>query len=564
MALSNSGKVLVTGECGYDSDIIVWDIPYRKMAYRFSEHTGGIEQLAISHDDRLLISAGNPNKDKKMIIWDLYTGNIVTSSIFASSITAVSWGGMAKDIKRRDTNKYQLVTASDRRLALWIIDPYIGEMKEQPISVGSAKRDYTCIEFNKDYSLAFAGSLSGDVCVLSIKHMALITTFRACHGGVGDIKYFGDFMIIGGGDSSLTVWSASADKPGDASKYIQTSAVLNMTGGVVSLSISYDGREALVGTSNGKLIRVQLEGSRVCRKDLGVQMLSHNHCEGISYISYFHDSSDTFATCSKDKTVRIWDASDYLVRAEAHVTGDGTLEPRSIAYSPDGLYSGWSDGMIRCNSSENGKQLWEIKDANRGGVTSMELSHNERFLLSGGSEGEIRVWELRSREMVSHLKEHTNRVNELILFDDDVHALSCSRDRSFLCWDLRREKRISSHSQRMGGINSIAVSRDQTQVLTVGQEKKITFWDLRVQTPVDSIDPAHDGEALCVTVSHKGNLFATGGVDQMVKFWDTRSSRLLADGIGHSGNVNCIRFAPDDKQATSVADDGNIFIWNIY
>ena len=24
-----------------------------------------------------------------------------------------------------------------------------------------------------------------------------------------------------------------------------------------------------------------------------------------------------------------------------------------------------------------------------------------------------------------------------VLYDDDIHALTCSRDKSFLCWDLR-------------------------------------------------------------------------------------------------------------------------------
>lgn len=194
----------------------------------------------------------------------------------------------------------------------------------------------------------------------------------------------------------------------------------------------------------------------------------------------------------------------------------------------------------------------------------MQLANNERFIISGGVEGEVRVWELRSRELVSHLKEHTGRVNELVLFDDDVHALSCSRDRSFLCWDLRREKRISSHTQRMGGINSIALSRDQTQVLSVGQEKKITFWDLRVPNPTQFIDPAHNGEARCIAVSNRGTLFATGGVDQMVKLWDMRTGGLVSDGIGHSGAVNCVRFTPDDKQITSVGDDGSVFVWNVF
>lgn len=34
----------------------------------------------------------------------------------------------------------------------------------------------------------------------------------------------------------------------------------------------------------------------------------------------------------------------------------------------------------------------------------------QRFIVSGGEGGEIRVWELRTREMASHLKEHTLKV----------------------------------------------------------------------------------------------------------------------------------------------------------
>ncbi len=53
--------------------------------------------------------------------------------------------------------------------------------------------------------------------------------------------------------------------------------------------------------------------------------------------------------------------------------------------------------------------------------------------------------------MVSHLKEHLMSITDLVLFDDDIHLISSSRDKSFLCWDLRSEKRLSSHIQRMGG-----------------------------------------------------------------------------------------------------------------
>jgi hypothetical protein len=42
---------------------------------------------------------------------------------------------------------------------------------------------------------------------------------------------------------------------------------------------------------------------------------------------------------------------------------------------------------------------------------------------TGGQEGELRVWELRSRELVSHLKQHGQRVPAVALYSDDSHAI---------------------------------------------------------------------------------------------------------------------------------------------
>lgn len=155
-------------------------------------------------------------------------------------------------------------------------------------------------------------------------------------------------------------------------------------------------------------------------------------------------------------------------------------------------------------------------------------------------------------------------ITDMMLFEDDVHILTCSRDRSFLCWDLRQERRISSHTQRMGGINAICLSRDQTQVLTAGQEKKISFWDLRIESPIKMIHKAHLEEANCIAVAHNVGVFATGGSDHIVKLWDFKTGTLLVDGVGHSGSIRRLKFSPDDRQLVSVGDDGNIFVWNMY
>jgi WD40 repeat protein len=173
---------------------------------------------------------------------------------------------------------------------------------------------------------------------------------------------------------------------------------------------------------------------------------------------------------------------------------------------------------------------------------------------------------LPSLQLVSHLKEHTLPVRGIALYDDNFHAISCSRDRSFLCWDLRSEKKITSHKQRMGGINGVALSKDQTMVLTVGQERRVTSWDLRDQNPVNvrDLSPNLGDEATTIALSNDGTLFATAGTAMLIKLWDIKTLELLAVGEGHSGFVNDLKFSPDDRQIVSVGEDGNVFVWNCY
>lgn len=68
---------------------------------RLSEHDQGVAAVAFSDDERLLASAGFA-EDKKLIIWDVGTGNIVTSVTLGSvPTTALTWAGFVKDIKVR-------------------------------------------------------------------------------------------------------------------------------------------------------------------------------------------------------------------------------------------------------------------------------------------------------------------------------------------------------------------------------------------------------------------------------------------------------------------------------
>merc|ERR1712194_18659 len=216
----------------------------------------------------------------------------------------------------------------------------------------------------------------------------------------------------------------------------------------------------------------------------------------------------------------------------------------------DLIVAGYRDSTIRSYSAVAGEALWKIDNAHKRGVTTVNLAQNMRFVLSGGEEGELRVWELKTKEMIAHLKEHNLRVNCSVLFSNDQYAISCGRDRSLITWDLRNEKRLTLHKTQHGGLNHLALGSDQTEVATVTQEKSIVFWDLREANAVGTLEVEEEMFAIAMSPDADNRSIATGGSGHVVKLWDHRNMQggPVAIGKGHSKDIQSLAFAADRKQ----------------
>lgn len=560
MSLSPSGRYIASGQKGENSDVIVWDFDEKKLLYRLQSHDSGIACVAFSHDEKLLLSIGN-NQDNRLFVWDMASGMMTGQSTAvektdSQDICCAVFGGFLKNIKRRDTHNYMFITAGKRCIRLWALDPHTGEWVHQGETLNSIShvRDYTCISFSPDKRFVFVGSTTGDVTAFDTRAKALADSKQICQGGVDSLLVLptrdeGRYLImVGGGNGDLVKVSAEGAKM----SFIQNGSI-HVQGGITSLSLSGDGQEALAGTSLSYMYRARIE-------DLRHALVSENHSSMVTFIAFPPDSSDRFATCSTDGTIRMWDLSDYKVLCKG-MCRDGGI-PHCIDFALECLLTGWSDGFVRCFDAETGEMLWKMHDVHRGGVTALAVSHNHRFMVTGGEEGDVRVWDIKQRDMVAHLKEHDAAVTSICIFDDDAHCITGSKDRNILSWDLRLEKRIASLRQRMGGVNSVSLYLDQVQLVSVGQERRVTFWDLRDTEPTTAVNLP--GEAMTVTLSHSGRFIGCGGKDQVVRVFDFEQNRLLMEGAGHSGSIACVRFSPDDRQLVSVGDDGCIFVWNIY
>nr|CCA14717.1 cleavage induced conserved hypothetical protein [Albugo laibachii Nc14] len=543
LAVSPSGRFITSGAIGSVADVLVWDFMKQKLLYRLCEHDHGVAALAFSEDDRLLCSVGN-EEDARLFVWDLRTGNICATQqkIHAAAVAFVGDRNGPKD------SMYQLITAGNRILRFWMLDPLCGTLSYINIEQALV-RNFTCIQVAPTRQSVLIGSTSGDFAVVDVASKRIVKTVSACSGGVQAIAFINGCVCIGGGDGTILQFT---------NDFIDISAT-QLDTCVIGLSI--DQGRCVAATKSGAiyLLDVNLDRSN----QIPSRLISENHSNDVISIKFASSSpiSDRFATIANDLTIRIWDVSEYRVLVKCSVNDGG--RPTSFHYSPHHFISGWSDGCVRCHDAQSESLSWTIGNAHSDGITAIVLSQMEHIMITGGQGGEIRVWDLRKRMMISQLKQHTMAITQLVLYKDDTTLLSSSRDRSIICWDLQQGRRSLAFTQRMGGILAIALSLDEKTIMSVGQDKAISFWE-KTHEEAFLIRNAHLEQINCIGLAHTLLLFATGGNDHLVKLWNAETREFISEKKGHSGNVRSLAFSPDDRQLISVGEDGCILIWNVY
>jgi WD40 repeat protein len=537
VAVSHNGRYCASGSQGANSDVILWDLDSKTEVYKWEEQDHGIDCVAFSHDDRFVFACGDA-VDGRLFVYDTSTGYIIAwAQLNPKPTIALLAGGMVKDIKRRDTHEYCLAACGGRnQLTFWHLDDQTGDITAHPVGQsGKQQREFSCLAFTNDYEYLLVGTTTGDLAVVLMKNRVVQTFHHVCGGGVTTMVCIPEAgrcrVVTGGGDGTATVLCGSS-----ALDLIEERQI-RLDGPVASLSLSGDCAEVMAVSNVGSSFQIRT-------KDLSVKLHNQVATGALYDVAYPSNNSELFLTCCGDGLVTMWDANDYSARLRCPVRT--RAHPISVAASEDFIVAGCSDGRLMSWDAQEGQNLWHIDNAHKGGVTTVKISHNVRFVMSGGAEGEIRVWELKTKDMVSHLKEHGARVNEVQMFPNDQYAISCSRDRCLLTWDLRQEKRLTAHREKHGGINCMAVATNQTTVVTAGQEKTLTYWDLRMADPVRSIDL--DEEVLSITMSPDDRFVATCGTGLVVKVWDVAMGAEMSRGAGHSRPAQKISFSPDGKQ----------------
>ncbi|MGE3805575.1 MAG: WD40 repeat domain-containing protein [Gemmataceae bacterium] len=236
------------------------------------------------------------------------------------------------------------------------------------------------------------------------------------------------------------------------------------------------------------------------------------------------------------------------------MNGDGHGdEVLSCTYSPDSqfiLSGGW-DGCVRLWDAANGDLVRHYQVSNRP-VTACAIAADGKHFLSGSLDGLLAHWDfgtgqpamgIRGDPQTSTFLAHTRPISHIAYINDGDSLVTASWDSNLIIWRPKHEGRtLAGHSDIVTGC---AMTPDSRFLLSWSHDKSVRMWDMNLHRQVCEF-PGHEDRVLSGAVSPDGHWAITGGRDGAVFLWDLQA-RAVKFTTQITDAVNCCCFLLDGQ-----------------
>ncbi len=283
-----------------------------------------------------------------------------------------------------------------------------------------------------------------------------------------------------------------------------------------------------------------------------------HHGGAVTSVAYCGEP-DQMLTGSRDGSIRRWDRAkpEILLRWFPH---ERYVTMQRV--SPDGKYVlSYGGGLVAESELATGEPRVEF-ERHAGSVEGVGFLPDGKQLVSGSSDGTLRVWDVTGGETELVIEGANLGAYCLAVSPDGTKAAAGCKDgvlREFSVADGELLRELKGH---LGYVRSVKYTHDGNMLLSTAGDGTVRLWTPESEEAVAVLE-GHLGGVLAVDVSRDDKLILSGGRDGTVRLWDLATRKELKKMEGHRGWVNAVAFSADGKEALSGGRDQKIFRWNL-
>jgi len=268
---------------------------------------------------------------------------------------------------------------------------------------------------------------------------------------------------------------------------------------------------------------------------------------------------------------------DYL-EIPANVGGDSS-PIRSLAFTPDSqfLVSGGVDKTIKIWNVETRSLVQTLRPSPAQEVVTVALSSDGQTLASGSIDGTVRLWNWKTGKLLHTLSGHSSIVTSVAFSPNGQTLASGSGDKMIYLWKVG-DGSLDQTIATQQFIQTLAFSPTDNMLASAGVGMSVDLWDWttgnlvrslgRYKSVIYAIAFSPDGRSLVFSPDacspdsdYCKNLPATD--KNTLRLWNLQGRQIGKTFTGHTDYIDDVALSPSGQTLLSGSLDKTVKVWNV-
>lgn len=566
-----NNKYIISGS--YDKSIRFWDFYNKTEISVLKSHTGHIRDLVLTPDERLLISSGD---DGFIIIWDVINKYLQTMSkihvgkvckiLLTNSLDYIIstsddkhiklWSFNNKTIEVYIQKSYDNITAvclsANSRLAIFAIGAcavvvYDIEENVEKYYFEGHSQIVKCLDFSEEGNVIGSGSVDMSVKIWNLDDEDLECSLEGHNDIVTAVRFVlnAKFLLSCSFDGVIKMWNLLSQT--EVYCFVRHADHINCMDVAVEKKLIFSG-------SSDKTVKIWNMNDR----KIDVTYTENNH----SVASIAVSSKENYAVWSSLNIIVIWSINNKSVVYKFCDMLEQEVKKVLISSSSDLIFTCSSENIIRKWDFSSRTKIASLKTTNEGAYRSLIFSFDKTLLISGKENGEIKIWDTRSKKVKYFFYGHSGQVRALAATKNNNYCISGSEDKLIKIWNLNKNRLSNTLTGHNSEIWSLSFIKNDSAILSSSLDSYIKIWDFKTRTQSLSFKCEIIELNLVLPYSSDKRLFLCSS-EKSIKSLNLEKQSIEFKLSGHKDSVRNLIINTNEDKLYSSSRDKTVRVWNI-
>eukprot|EP00741_Cyanophora_paradoxa_P009366 tig00000144_g9072.t1 len=234
-----------------------------------------------------------------------------------------------------------------------------------------------------------------------------------------------------------------------------------------------------------------------------------------------------------------------------------------------------NDGVIRVTHAVTGSTVLSMNVNGQDGkpevLNGVGFSSSSRFLVTGGSDAVVKIWDLKARIMMRALKGHSAAVTCVSFSPEDLEVASGGKAGDVFVHQFSSQEHAASSlsplklpSSCSAAVRALQYAPLRKQTLAACREDgSLQVWDTTTGATLLSMTGKHAGAATALAFSPlNAILLATVGLDSQILFYDLDNKKLIKN-VQAEEALTAVAFTNDGSGLVVGTARGRVLLYDL-